>query len=258
MKKPIKSFLILVLSTLVPNLLFAQELPTYASALSLFKAGSYEESSKMIQSSILSNTATHKEYVLLSHCNWAKGNINASIDNLFSALKLKPNDTEIYIEIIKAHIAASRFKGALELMETADTKFPNSKELKLQKAFLIGKYGKINTGLGIIETLKQEAPNDPRPLALEANLYFLQGDLEKAEMSLKWAISLENSSPFFHNNLALIYERMSDMDLKAGKKEKAKENLLEAEKSISKAISLKEYSQSIATLKRIQEKLSAL
>ncbi len=258
MKDIIYKLLFLALYAITTSLLYSQELPSYSSALTLFRAGSYEESSKMLQSSIQSNTATHKEYVLLSHCNWAKGNINASIDNLFSALKLKPNDTEIYIEIIKAHIAASRFKGALELMETAETKFPNSKELKLQKAFLIGKYGKINTGLGIIETLKQEAPNDPRPLALEANLYFLQGDLEKAEMSLKWAISLQSTSPFFHNNLALVYEKMSDLDIKAGKKEKARENLQEAEKSINKAISLKEYPQSTATLKRIQEKLSAL
>jgi tetratricopeptide (TPR) repeat protein len=145
-----------------------------------------------------------------------------------------------------------------ELLETAEIKFPNSKELKLQKAFIIGKYGKINTGLAIIETLKQEAPNDPRPLAVESNLYFLQGDLEKAEMSLKWAISLQKTSPFFHNNIALIYERMSDLETKAGKKEKAKENLMEAEKSVTKAISLKEYPQMILTLKRIQEKLSTL
>lgn len=237
---------------------FSAQEASYPSALSLFKAGSYGEASKIIQTSIQSGVATHNEYVLLSHCNWALGNVNASIDNLFSALKLKPNDTEIYIEIIKAHLAANRFKGALELLETAEAKFPNSKELKLQKAFIIGKYGKINTGLAIIETLKQEAPNDPRPLAVESNLYFLQGDLEKAEMSLKWAISLQESSPFFHNNLALIYERMSDIETKAGKKEKAKENLMEAEKSIIKAISIKEYPQMILTQKRIQEKLSTL
>ena len=51
---------------------------------------------------------------------------------------------------------------------------------------------------------------------------------------------------------------MSDIETKAGKKEKAKENLMEAEKSISKAISIKEYPQMILTQKRIQEKLSTL
>ena len=51
---------------------------------------------------------------------------------------------------------------------------------------------------------------------------------------------------------------MSDLETKAGKKEKAKENLMEAEKSVTKAISLKEYPQMVLTLKRIQEKLSTL
>ena len=71
---------------------FSAQEASYPSALSLFKAGSYGEASKIIQSSIQSGVATHNEYVLLSHCNWALGNVNTSIDNLFSALKLKPND----------------------------------------------------------------------------------------------------------------------------------------------------------------------
>jgi len=184
--------------------------------------------------------------------------VNKSIDSLYSALKLKPNDTEIYIELIKAHISSNRYKGALELIETAEAKFPNSKELKLQKAFITGKYGKINTALAIIETLKQESPNDPRPLAIESNLYFIQGDLEKAEMSIKWAISLQENSPFYYNNLALIYEKMSENDMKSGNKEKAKNNLMEADKTIQKAISLKLFPQMTETQKRIQDKLSHL
>lgn len=238
--------------------LFTQESNNYDSALALFKSGNYTESIKTLQTNVQNGTTNYREFLLLAHSHWALGNTNQAIDTLYSALKLKPNDTEVYIEIIKAHIASSRFKGALELVETAEQKFPNSKELKLQKAFIFGKYGKVNTALSIIETIKLESPNDPRPLAVEAELYFLQGDLEKAEMSLKWAISLQENSPYFHNNLALIYDRMSDNEIKQGKKEKAKATLQEAEKSVDKAIAIKEFSQMIALKKRIQEKLSSL
>ena len=46
--------------------------------------------------------------------------------------------------------------------------------------------------------------------------------------------------------------------IKQGKKEKAKATLQEAEKSVDKAISIKEFSQMVALKKRIQEKLSNL
>jgi Flp pilus assembly protein TadD len=255
MKKKLLTIPLLLISICT---LLAQETNYYDSALTQFKSGNFSESIKILQPNVHNGTTNYREFLLLAHSHWALGNTNQSIDNLYSALKLKPNDTEVYIEIIKAHIASSRFKGALELVETAEQKFPNSKELKLQKAFIFGKYGKINTALAIIETIKQESPNDPRPLAVEAELYFLQGDLEKAEMSLKWAISLQENSPFFHNNLALIYDRMSDNEIKQGKKEKAKATLQEAEKSVDKAISIKEFSQMLALKKRIQEKLANL
>jgi Flp pilus assembly protein TadD len=255
MKKNLLTIPLLLISICT---LLAQETNYYDSALTQFKSGNFSESIKILQPNVQNNTTNYREFLLLAHSHWALGNTNQSIDNLYSALKLKPNDTEVYIEIIKAHIASSRFKGALELVETAEQKFPNSKELKLQKAFIFGKYGKINTALAIIETIKQESPNDPRPLAVEAELYFLQGDLEKAEMSLKWAISLQENSPFFHNNLALIYDRMSDNEIKQGKKEKSKITLQEAEKSVDKAISIKEFSQMLALKKRIQEKLANL
>jgi len=138
----------------------------------------------------------------------------------------------------------------MDILETAEGKFSNSKELKLQKAFLYGKYGKVNTALGLIEELKQEYPNDPRPLSIEANLYFLKGDYEKAEMSIKWAISLQENSPYYHNNLSLLYEKMADASLKAGNKEQARGYLTDAEKSIQKALSLKSFPQMLETQKK--------
>ena len=174
---------------------------------------------------------------------------------MYSALKLKPDDTEIYIELIKAYTASNRLRGGLEIAETAQKKFPNSKEIKLQKVFIQGKLGMLNSALAGIEELKQEFPNDPRPLNVEANLYFLQGDFEKAEISLKWAISLNSDNPFYHNNLALLYEKNAESLLKSGKKTEAKTMLLDAKKSIEQAIQLKEIEVMAETQKRIEEKL---
>lgn len=238
------------------SIVLSQEIETFEKAQSLFKSGKLEEAKTILQTRIKTQAGTVGDHLLLSHCLYQSGAVNPAIDELYAALKLKPTDPEIYIELIKLHISANRFKGAMDILETAETKFSNSKELKLQKAFLMGKYGKVNTALGIIEELKQEYPNDPRPLSIESNLYFLKGDYEKAEMSIKWAISLQENSPFYHNNLSLIHEKMAETSIKTGNKDQAKNFLLEAEKSIQKAISIRSLPQMLETQKRIQGSLA--
>jgi Flp pilus assembly protein TadD len=230
----------------------------YETAFQFYKNAAYQDSINLLEERIKKNQHTINDHLLISQNYWKLGNETKAIDQLYSALKMKPNDTEIYIELIKAYTASNRYRGGLEIAETAQNKFPDSKEIKYLKTFLQGKLGMINSALKTIEDLKQESPNDTRPLGIEANLYFLQGEFEKAELSLKWALSIKEDSPFLHNNLALVYEKSAEQLISKGKKEEAKSALLDAKKSIDRAISIKEHKTMAETKKRIEDKLVSI
>jgi tetratricopeptide (TPR) repeat protein len=209
-----------------------QNISPFEKAMELYKVKSYNESIVILEDLNEKGTASAEELLLLSRNYYAIKDIDSSIDSLFSALKLKSNEPGMYIELVKAYSSAQRYKGAMEVCEKGVGKFPNSLELQLQKALLLPKFGKLSQSFQIIEKLKQDFPNDPRPLSVESNLYLLKADFDKAELSMKWALSLEPNHPNYKNNLAIIYEKKGDYFLNLKKIDLAKESWLLAKKEL--------------------------
>lgn len=234
--------------------LAAQE-NTLEKARELYNKKSYDESLSVLEEMAKEPNVDSSAYVLMSYNYWAQGKQSEAIDVLYVALKKKQNLPEIYIELIKAYSSSGKYKGAGEICDTALEKFPNNTLLKLQKAYLLARYGKVMTALGIVEELKTNAPNDPRPLNLEAQIYLLKGEFDKAELSMKWASSLDQTNPNFKNNLALIYEKIYDRDFKKDKN-KALESLKLAESELESAIQIKKKPVFETNLLRVREKLN--
>jgi Flp pilus assembly protein TadD len=223
-------------------------------AKELYSKKSYDKSLEILNSLANEPDADPSVFLLISYNLWAKGEIEQAIDTLYIALKKKPNSPQVYIELVKAYISSGRFKGAMEVCEKALEKFPKNPTLRLQKAYLLTRYGKVMTALGIVEELKIESSEDPAPLNLEAQIYLLMGEFEKAELSMRWAISLDEKNPYFLNNLALILEQIYETEVKKDKN-KAIQNLLNAEKELEKALSIKQSPIFESNLQRIRAKL---
>jgi tetratricopeptide (TPR) repeat protein len=238
--------------------LFSEENESYKKASVLYKDKAYKESIEILEKSIAEGNTGYEMYLLLSYNYWATSRQEESIEQLQKALKQNNEEPEVHIDLIRAYVSMQKYKVAQSFCEKALQKFPENKLLKLQNAILLGKLGKPVAATKIIEELKVSSPNDPRPLGIEAHLYALRGELEKAEISLKWGLSLDPVNPFFKNNLAILYEKMADRELKNNKKDSAKKFLEDATQAINEAVGTNPKEIFISNQTRIKEKLSKI
>ena len=222
--------------TLFISGIYAQDLATYDKALAEYKTASYQESLQTLREVFKLEKPRYELHYLAAFNYWNLKEVKPALSHFQSAIKFKPDDTKAYIDIIKLYNSAQMYKPALELCEDAVKKFPEETELKLQQVALLLKYGKLEIALDIIEKLKQSLVDDYRPLTLEANIYYIKKDFEKAEISLKWASALASNNANIKNNLALVYEQMALLNLKANEKEKAKINLELAKAQMEAAV----------------------
>ncbi|MDX1960378.1 MAG: tetratricopeptide repeat protein [Leptospiraceae bacterium] len=224
-----KQFLLFL--TLV-SILSANDTESLLKAKELFKNKSYDQALEILEKSSETTPLNVDELKLQAKIHYAKGNVEDALDSLYLALKQKSKDPEIYLELVKLYSTSKRYKGALEVCENGIKKFPNSLELNLQLASLLPRFGKVPASLQLIEKLKAEFPSDPRPLSIESNLYLYRADFDKAEISIKWAISLDEKNQDYKNNLAIVYEKKGDFLLKQKKEKEAKESFELAWKEI--------------------------
>ncbi|MCB1178636.1 MAG: tetratricopeptide repeat protein [Leptospiraceae bacterium] len=238
------------------SILFSQDEEYYKRASLLYKQQSFKESLEVIEKAISEGYNKSDIFVLLSYNYWALEDKENAINTLFKGLKASSKFPEIYIEIIKAYVSSGNYKKALNICEKGLEKFPENKLLKLQKAILLGKLGKPITATKLIEELKVASPNDPRPLSVESHLYALRGEFDKAELSLKWALSLDPLNPYYKNNLALLYEKISENELKEKKADRAKNYLEQAVVILEEAVNINPKPIFQKNLERIKGKLA--
>lgn len=250
-----KLFLFLVLSLSI----YAQESTvTYEKALAEYKSAAYQESLQTLREVFKIEKPRYELHYLAAFNYWNLKEIKPALSHFQSAIKFKPDDTKAYIDIIKLYNSAQMYKPALELCEDAVKKFPAESELRLQQVALLLRYGKVEIALDIIEKLKLSLVDDYRPLTLEANIYYLKRDFEKAEISLKWASALAPTNANLKNNLALVYEQMALQNLKTNEKEKAKINLDLAKSQLESAINSNQNPVFLENQKRINGIYSSL
>lgn len=193
-------------------------------------------------------------YLLYSYSLWNLGYTDKSIDALFLALKRKPSP-EIFSQLVRAYSSSNKFKGAMELCEAGIKKFPEDISLQIQKGYLLARFRKINEALRLAEVLKSKFPEDPKPLELEAYIYSLRKEWDKAEIALEWASSLDRTNPTYKNNLAIVYEKLAE---KQNSKEKSLEYLQKAKDKLTEAIQTVSKPAYEQNLKRINDKLSQI
>lgn len=198
-----------VLFFLIQLIGFAQNtnLPTYENALEEYKKKEFQKSIEMIRELILQNGTKYEYHYLAAHDYWNLGNFKSAYNHFQASIKFKPEDVKAYIDLVKLHENSKNYKTALSFCESSIELFPKEYELKILQAGLLLKFSRFEYVQTILEKLKLENPNDYRPLLVEANIYFAIKDLEKAELTLKWASSISENNPYILNNLAILHEQ---------------------------------------------------
>ncbi|MCB1194444.1 MAG: tetratricopeptide repeat protein [Leptospiraceae bacterium] len=253
-----KKILLFSLLFLYPFLFLHAEGPSYIKALKLYLDGSYEESILVIRELIDKEGRSFDAHYLAGHNYWKLGNLQTTVAHFKNALSFEPNEENVYIDLVKVYACSYKWKDAEAVSSEALEKFPDSVELKSVYAAILLKQKRTKEALEIIEKLKALNPNDYRPLSIESRIYYEMGKYEKAETSLKWAITIAPKNPYLKNNLSVVYEKIAQEYKKNGQHEMAKNSLVSADKNIKEAISISEDPIFLENSRRIHKKLDEL
>lgn len=227
-----------------PMILFADT--EYESAVKKFKNQDYKGAIEQIRQLHDTGGSTFESHTLCAHAYSKLGDFESSSAHFFEALKKRPESTKVRADLIRLYLNHNKTKGALELSTDAIEKFTDDPEIQFLYATTLLRRGKLKTALSRVEKLKSLAPNDANILNLEGKIYYSLGIYDKADVSLKWASALDQSSPSILNNLALVQERLFLVHKKNKNSKLASENLKEAKDSIKKALSLDAKDSSIS------------
>ncbi|EKR75247.1 tetratricopeptide repeat protein [Leptospira noguchii str. 2006001870] len=255
-------FLFLLLSLLISthsSLLIAQTNEDYSIALKEFEAKNYEKSLEIIRVLHEQGKRSYDTHYLAGHCHFALGRTKSAGSHWSEALSMKPGDPAVSLDYSRFLLNNGREDDGLLVIARAYELNPRNKDIRLLFGTALLYNGKAKDALNITEKLKAEDSNDYRPLVLEGQIYYYLGNIEKAEVSLKWANSLVPNNANVLNNLALVYEKASNQENKKGKYGNAKNFLNSAKEQIESALKLEpENSHFKDNLRRIEAKLNAL
>lgn len=227
---------------------------TYFQAVDEYKFKNYSKSIELLKALIEDGKSSYEFYALLAF-NYDKLNdFDNSYKNMLEARKRKPDDEDLLVSSLGILTKFKKWKPAIELSERVIPMFPTNPEVRYYYALALSEKGASKTALSQIEKAKAGSPNDFRMLELEGKIYFNLKNYDKADVSLRWASSLNDKSPEVWNNLALVQEALFKNYKKLGKKNTANTYLTEAKDCIEKASSLSKENSSIKeNSKRILE-----
>ncbi|GBF50690.1 hypothetical protein LPTSP4_22170 [Leptospira ryugenii] len=234
---------------LIVAVLFCSQLPaqentvsgsSYFQAVEEYKLKNYSKSVELLKSLLEQGKATYESYALLAY-NYEKLNDYENAYNFIQeARKRKPEDENLAANLLGILAKFQKWKALIELCEKFIPTYPNNAEMRYFYALALAEKGAGKTALSQIEKAKANHPNDVRFLELEGKIYYSLKSYEKADVSLRWAASINDSSSGIWNNLALVQEALYRQNLKLGKKKDAVSYLEEAKQCIQKALQLKE------------------
>lgn len=217
----------------------------YFQAVDEYKVKNYNKSIELVKSLLTDGKSSYEFYALLAF-NYDKLNdFENSYKNILEARKRKPDDEDLLLASLAILTRHKKWKPAIELAEKTIPLYPQNPEVRYFYALALSEKGASKTALSQIEKAKAGSPNDFRMLELEGKIYYNLKNYDKADVSLRWASSLNQNSAEIWNNLALVQESLYKTNKKLGKKSQANTYLTEAKECIQKASDLNGESNTI-------------
>ncbi|TGN07145.1 tetratricopeptide repeat protein [Leptospira ilyithenensis] len=230
-------FLAFVIALAPFSLVFSQSPAgsSYFQAVEEYKLRNYPKSIELLKGLQSEGKATFESYALLAY-NYDKLNdFENAYGSIQEARKRKPDDENLAADTLGILAKYKKWKAVIELSEKFVPLFPTNAEIRYFYSLALSEKGAGKVALSQIEKAKSGNANDVRFLELEGKIYYLLKNYDKADMSLRWASSLNEKSASIWNNLALVQEALYRQNLKLGKKKDAVGYLEEAKECIQKA-----------------------
>jgi Flp pilus assembly protein TadD len=239
--------------------LLSQDTPvigsSYFQAVEEYKLKNYPKSVELLKLLLQDGKATFESYALLAY-NYDKLNdFENAYASINEARKRKPDDENLASDTLGILAHFKKWKGVIELCEKFVPQYSSNAEIRYFYALALAQRGADKVALSQIEKAKANHPNDVRFLELEGKIYYSMKSFEKADVSLRWASSINDKSATVWNNLAIVQEAMYLQNLKLGKKKDAVTYLEEARLCIQRAENI---SPNDSSIKENSRRISAI
>lgn len=233
----LRTFYFLLCSILILPLLSQEPVSggTYFQAVDEYKIGNYSRSTEILRKMNEEGKGTFETYALLGYGFDKMNDFDNAALNFAEARRRNPISEKIAVDSLALYIKFKKWKPGMELAEKFVSNFPTNGDIRFYYAITLQQRGAGKVALGQIEKAKTQNPNDARYLELEGKIYQSLKSFDKAEMSLRWASTLNQNSPTIWNNLALVQEAQFKIVSRIGKKSEANSYLEDSKKCIEKA-----------------------
>ncbi len=185
----------------------------YLEGLIRLKEGRVEEAKSAFTQSV-STVDYPPSLVYLARINWSQDLRQQALDMAKRALRAQPGNPEVIKLAAAINLNYGNFSQAEELLESLAEIKAHTSESRDMLVVSLTSQGKVEKALAILETEKQNNPDDVNAYVKIASIYVSGGDLERAVSELNKALLVEPTNQAAN-------ELMVHALLKQGERDKA-------------------------------------
>ena len=204
---------------------------TYESGEAAFRAGHYEDATRILTSYTESNPENAWAHYMLGMAAWKAGNPTQSIASFDRAIELDPNHRKSFFNSARVLLETGKAGDALERIEKGLALEPMSNEGLRLLARAKYQLGQADEAIDAYHKALGLDDQDVWSMNNLGLIYLDQGKSEEALPPLARAVQIKGNSPVFQNNLGTALERSGHPVAAA----KAYEAALTADSSYTKA-----------------------
>jgi len=157
----------------LPQLSWSAPNPSLDQARDKAKAGKWDEVQQLAASAVAADPNSDEGWRLRGRAELFLGDTTASISYLEKALTLNPKQTDALIDLTSVYVATNKLDDADRVVAAAEKKDPKGKsdEIKVSRALILGKQGKIGEATPILASATARHPDNPLYPLMLARIY---------------------------------------------------------------------------------------
>ena len=127
-------------------------------------------------------------------------------------VKQYPDNIDYYYDWANSYIYAGKLMDAIKVYDIIEKKIGITDDISVQKKKIYLELNKIDEAAKEIQELILHYPDDPKYIAMLAELYMSNDMYEKAYDSYKKILEIDPENPFIHISLADYYRKTNNRD----------------------------------------------
>lgn len=215
------TMLVLVLmAAMLPLASHAQKpgMQYYRAGAQLQRQGNCEGAIEEYNKAITAEPTEYRYYFAKGMCEAKLKQYDAAIRTFRQTVQVNPAYTIAYVRLAQLYMAQRNYNGAIEALNSAyDNEQDQNRKLlfKMYSAKLLLKLNRPQEAQAELNKVKRDAPEDPRVLALEGDIYSAMNNYNQAISSYQAALSKMQDQPKtqtaqYYYKLGLAYFNAGD------------------------------------------------